>query len=171
MNIKIANRRLIRFSGIVAILILSLSTVSCVKDTKSNNESQLNKPDEKSAPSEKYSEKSANDYTSDENQVYDVIEEMPQFPGGESELLKYLGKNIIYPRSALKQGIHGRVIVRFVINKSGETEKVEVVRSLNPACDREAIRVVKSLPKWIPGKLNGENVSVWFTLPINFKIQ
>lgn len=174
MNIKIANRRLIRFSRIVAILILSLSTVSCVKnnDKSSNNTPQPNRRIEKAVPIEKHSGEMGRDsITNNGDKIYDSLDSMPKFPGGESALLEYIGKNTIYPKSALKQGIHGRVIVRFVINKSGKTEKVEAIRSLNPACDREAIRVVKSLPKWIPGKLNGENVSVWFVIPINFRIE
>lgn len=103
--------------------------------------------------------------------IFEVIEQMPTFPGGESELLAYLGKNVRYPAAALENNIQGRVILRFVVTKNGDIDRVEVVRSLDPSCDREALRVVKSLPRWIPGKQNGENVSVWFTLPINFKIQ
>lgn len=103
--------------------------------------------------------------------IFEVIEQMPTFPGGESELLAYLSKNVRYPPAALENNIQGRVILRFVVTKNGDIDRVEVVRSLDPSCDREALRVVKTLPKWIPGRQNGENVSVWFTLPINFKIQ
>jgi len=109
--------------------------------------------------------------TQEEEKIFEVIEQMPTFPGGESELLAYLGKNVRYPVAALENNIQGRVILRFVVTKNGDIDRVEVVRSLDPSCDREALRVVKSLPRWIPGKQNGENVSVWFTLPINFKIQ
>ena len=106
-----------------------------------------------------------------EDKVYTVIEQMPQFPGGESELLGYIGKNIHYPVIAQENGIQGKVIVRFVVTKTGAVDKVEVLRQLDPACDKEAIRVVKSLPKFIPGKQNGVNVSVWYTLPITFKLE
>jgi len=106
-----------------------------------------------------------------EEKVYTVIEQMPQFPGGEAELLGYIGKNLKYPVIAQENGIQGKVIVRFVVTKNGSVDKVEVVRQLDPACDREAIRVIRSLPKFIPGKQNGVNVSVWYTLPITFKLE
>lgn len=107
----------------------------------------------------------------EEEKVYDVIEQMPQFPGGEGELLGYIGKNLKYPVIAQENGIQGTVIVRFVVSKTGAVDKVEVLRSLDPACDREAIRVVRSLPNWIPGKQNGVNVSVYYTLPIKYKLE
>ena len=106
-----------------------------------------------------------------EEKVYTVIEQMPQFPGGEAELLGYIGKNLKYPVIAQENGIQGKVIVRFVVTKNGSVDKVEVVRQLDPACDREAMRVIRSLPKFIPGKQNGVNVSVWYTLPITFKLE
>lgn len=106
-----------------------------------------------------------------EEKVYTVIEQMPQFPGGETELLSYIGKNLKYPVIAQENGIQGKVIVRFVVTKNGSVDKVEVVRQLDPACDREAMRVIRSLPKFIPGKQNGVNVSVWYTLPITFKLE
>lgn len=106
-----------------------------------------------------------------EEKVYTVIEQMPQFPGGENELLSYIGKNLKYPVIAQENGIQGKVIVRFVVTKTGAVDKVEVVRQLDPACDKEAMRVIRSLPKFIPGKQNGVNVSVWYTLPITFKLE
>lgn len=107
----------------------------------------------------------------DDDKVFEVIEQMPSFPGGEAALMDFISKNIRYPVSAQENGIQGRVILRFVVTKTGDIGKVEVVRGVDPALDKEAIRVVKSLPKWIPGKQNGENVNVWFTLPITFKLQ
>lgn len=104
-------------------------------------------------------------------QPYTMVEQMPQFPGGNAELLKFVAKNLRYPTIAQENGIQGRVIVRFVVSASGKVEDVQVVRSLDPYCDKEAIRVVQSLPKWIPGKQNGRNVPVYFTLPITFKLQ
>ena len=106
-----------------------------------------------------------------DEKVYTVIEQMPQFPGGESELLGYISKNLKYPVIAQENGIQGKVIVRFVVTKNGSVDKVEVVRQLDPACDKEAMRVIRSLPKFIPGKQNGVNVSVWYTLPITFKLE
>ena len=98
------------------------------------------------------------------------MEQMPQYPGGETELLNFISKNLKYPESAIKNKIQGKVTMRFVVTESGEVDKVEVLRSLQADCDKEAIRVVKSLPKFIPGKQSGKLVSVWYTLPVNFKL-
>ncbi len=106
-----------------------------------------------------------------EEKVYTVIEQMPQFPGGEGELLNYINKNIKYPVIAQENGVQGKVILRFVVSKSGTVDKVEVIRSLDPACDKEAVRVVKTLPRFIPGKQNGVNVSVWYTLPVTYRLE
>lgn len=108
---------------------------------------------------------------SDNDQTYDVVEQMPQFPGGEKELLYFISKYLKYPVIAQENGIQGKVVCRFVITKYGVVNRVEVIRSLDPACDKEAIRVIKSLPSFIPGKQNGVNVNVWYTLPINFKLE
>lgn len=99
------------------------------------------------------------------------VEQMPLFPGGEEELMKWLSDNVHYPVSASELGIEGRVTLRFVVGKTGEISDVQVVRSLDPACDKEAIRAVKSMPKWVPGRQNGRNVPVYFTLPIKFQLQ
>lgn len=99
------------------------------------------------------------------------IEQMPLFPGGENELLKYIGENLRYPVIDQENNVQGRVILRFVVTKTGAVDRIEVLRSLSHSADNEAIRVVKSLPKFIPGRQNGKNVSVWFTLPVTFKLQ
>ena len=106
-----------------------------------------------------------------EEKVWEVIEQMPQFPGGESELLSFIAKSIRYPVIAQENGIQGRVILRFVVSKTGVVSNVEVLRSLDSACDKEAVRVVKTLPNWIPGKQNGVTVPVYYTLPITFRLQ
>jgi len=98
------------------------------------------------------------------------VEQMPEFPGGEAGLMKFLSKNVHYPTSASEMGIQGRVILRFVISKTGDVSQVEVIRGLDPACDKEAVRVVKMMPKWTPGKQNGRNVPVYFTLPIRYQL-
>lgn len=102
---------------------------------------------------------------------YTMVEQMPQFPGGQAELLKYIAKNLRYPAIAQENGIQGRVILRFVVSAEGNVEDVQVLRSLDPYCDKEAVRVVQSLPKWIPGRQNGRNVPVYYTCPIVFKLQ
>ena len=103
--------------------------------------------------------------------VFTAVEQMPQFPGGEAELMKYLSKNINYPTMAMENNIQGRVVVQFVVTKTGSIGEVKVVRSVDRDLDREAIRVCKSLPKFTPGKMNGQAVNVWYTLPVNFKLQ
>ena len=94
---------------------------------------------------------------------------MPEFPNGDDALVKWIHENIRYPAVAKDGGLKGRVVVQFVVTKDGSVGKVKVVRSGGPAFDEEAVRVVKSLPKFIPGKKNGEAVDVWWTLPVIFK--
>ena len=103
--------------------------------------------------------------------VFDMVEQMPQFPGGDRELLSFIAKNLRYPTIAQENGIQGKVFVRFVVSATGDVKDVKVMRSLDPSCDKEAIRVIQSLPKWIPGKQNGRNVPVYYTVPITFKLQ
>jgi len=102
--------------------------------------------------------------------VWDVIEKMPLFPGGEKALLNYISRSLKYPIDAQKKGIQGRVILRFVVASSGKTTKVEVIRSVYPSIDNEAVRVIESLPDWIPGEQNGEKVNVYYTIPITFNL-
>ena len=106
-----------------------------------------------------------------DEKVYTVVDQMPQFPGGEAVLMSSIAQNLKYPVIAQENGIQGKVIVRFLVEKDGSISKVEVVRSLDPACDKEAIRLIRSLPKFIPAKQNGVNVAVWYTLPITFKLK
>lgn len=99
------------------------------------------------------------------------VEQMPQYPGGNGELMKFLSSNIRYPTIAAENGIEGRVIIRFVVGKDGTVSDIQVQRGLDASCDKEAVRVVKMMPKWIPGKQNGRAVPVYFTLPVVFKLQ
>jgi len=103
--------------------------------------------------------------------IFSDVEVMPEFPGGEAALMKFLGDNIVYPKEAQEKGIQGRVSLRLAITPDGSIEDVQVVKGLDPLCDKEAIRVVKAMPKWIPGKQNGEPVYVYFNLPIVFRLQ
>ena len=108
----------------------------------------------------------------EEEVVFVVVESMPEFPGGQQALFKYLSENVKYPVIAQENGIQGRVICQFVVNKDGSIVDVEVVRSGGDASlDKEAIRVIKSMPKWKPGKQRGKAVRVKYTLPVNFKLQ
>ena len=104
-------------------------------------------------------------------EIFKSVEQMPQFPGGEGALLKYLSSHINYPPMAAENNIQGRVVVAFVVDKTGKVGEVNVVRSVDKDLDREAVRVCKSLPKFVPGRQNGQPVSVWFTLPVTFKLQ
>lgn len=103
-------------------------------------------------------------------EVFVIAEEMPQFPGGEAALYGFLSSNLRYPAVAHEKGIQGCVVVKFVVQKDGSVGDVSVMRSADPSLDREAMRVVKTLPKFIPGKVDGKAVNVWYTLPINFKL-
>lgn len=103
-------------------------------------------------------------------EVFLVVEEMPEFAGGTVAMQKFIASNIRYPRIASQQGTEGRVIVTFVINGQGEVTNAEVVKGIGGGCDEEAIRVIKLLPKWKPGKQNGRPVSVKFTVPIKFAL-
>lgn len=105
----------------------------------------------------------------DPEEVFVVVEEMPQFPGGSEALMKYIYSNIRYPEKARQEGIGGRVILRFCITKTGQTDRVSVLRGVNPDLDEEAVRVIKSLPKWEPGKQGGIPVNVWYSVPITFQ--
>ncbi len=107
-----------------------------------------------------------------EQEVFFVVEDMPTFQGKDKDYFRtYIQKNLRYPTIAAENGISGRVYVQFVVNKRGEVTNVRVVRGVDPSLDKEAIRVIKSSPKWVPGKQRGQAVSVGFTFPIVFQLQ
>ena len=106
-----------------------------------------------------------------EQEIFQIVEEMPSYPGGEGKLMEYVAKNIKYPQMARESGIQGRVFVNFVVEPDGSVSNVKVLRSLGGGCDEEAMRVVKSMPKWKPGKQRGKAVRVSYILPVNFKLQ
>ena len=105
------------------------------------------------------------------NKVFDVVEEMPSFPGGNAALMSYLNSNTKYPVVAQENGVQGRVIISFVVERDGSISDVKVARSVDPSLDREAQRVVKSMPRWTPGKQNGQTVRVKYTVPVVFRLQ
>lgn len=104
-------------------------------------------------------------------EVFTHVEQMPKFPGGDAELYKFINNNLNYPAMAIENNVQGRVVVQFVVTKDGSIGNVKVVRSVDRDLDNEAIRVCKKLPKFIPGKQNGQPVNVWYTLPVTFKLQ
>ena len=103
--------------------------------------------------------------------VFEVVEQMPSFPGGDAALMSFLSKNIHYPAIAEENGIQGRVVATFVVERDGSITDVKVVKSIDPSLDKEAVRVLKSMPKWIPGKQNGSPVRVKYTVPVTFRLQ
>lgn len=105
------------------------------------------------------------------NKVFDVVEQMPSFPGGNEALMKFLQENVKYPVVAQENGVQGRVVVSFVVERDGSITDVKVVRSVDPSLDKEATRVVKSMPHWIPGKQNGAAVRVKYNVPVSFRLQ
>ena len=108
----------------------------------------------------------------EEEVVFMVVESMPEFPGGQQALFKYLSENIKYPVIAQENGIQGKVVCQFTVNKDGSIVDIEVVRSGgDPSLDKEAVRVIKTMPKWKPGKQRGKPVRVKFTVPVSFKLQ
>ena len=133
------------------------SDIQVVSVTKANNENS------KPIPTDPVKD-------SNGEEVFMVVEKMPEFPGGTAELMKFLQQNIKYPEQARKDSIQGRVIVQFTIKKTGEVSNTTVIRSVSPELDAEAIRVINAMPLWTPGEQKGEPVNVKFTLPIQFRL-
>ncbi len=102
---------------------------------------------------------------------YTVVEQMPQYPGGNTELLKYISSNLHFPVVAAENGIQGTVVIRFVVSATGKVSQVTILRPLDPSCDKEALRVISSMPDWVPGKQNGKTVPVYYTVPVRFKLE
>ena len=114
-------------------------------------------------------EKGLNDSAKWEGRIYEVVEQMPSFPGGQGALMQYLARNIKYPVTAKEDGVQGRVVVSFVVERDGSITDVQVVRSVDPTLDHEVQRVVRSMPKWIPGKQKGQAVRVRYNIPVSFR--
>ena len=109
--------------------------------------------------------------TVEDNKIFEVVEQKPSFPGGDGALMSWLSQNIKYPSIAAEIGVQGRVIVQFVVEKDGSITDVKIAKSVDPSLDKEAARVIKSMPHWIAGRQNGSPVRVRFTVPVNFKLQ
>ena len=119
----------------------------------------------------KHNEKEGNIEVERAEEVFQVVENMPEFPGGNAELMKFLAKNIKYPAEAQQKGEQGRVMVQFVVGKDGKLSDIEIMRSISPTLDAEAIRVIKAMPTWKPGTQRGQAVAVKYTIPISFRLQ
>ncbi|MBR4566075.1 MAG: energy transducer TonB [Prevotella sp.] len=105
-----------------------------------------------------------------EIKVFEVVEQMPEFPGGYTAMMSWLNRNIRYPSIAEKNGIQGRVVCTFVVERDGSITDIQVARSVDPSLDKEAIRVLKLMPKWSPGRQNGAPVRVKYTVPLTFSL-
>lgn len=101
---------------------------------------------------------------------FDVVEQMPEFPGGMPELMKFLQENVKYPEEAMKNGIQGRVLIQFIVEKDGSISEAKVIKKVNEHLDAEALRVIGEMPKWTPGKQKGQEVRVKFVLPVTFRL-
>ena len=130
--------------------------------TEGSEEGEKRKTEEMQVVEEKHEEV---------NTVFEVVEQMPQFPGGDAALMQYLSSHIKYPVIAEENGIQGRVVCTFVVERDGSITDVRVVKSVDPSLDKEAKRVIGSMPKWIPGKQNGAAVRVKYTVPVTFRLQ
>jgi protein TonB len=152
-------------------VVQEVEVLNVVEDDVETEEIEINTEDDKDvevviqAPVEVVEEEE------EENVVFQIVENMPEFPGGTQALMKYLGESIKYPVIAQENGIQGRVICQFVVNKDGSIVDIEVVRSVDPSLDKEAVRVIKSMPKWKSGLQRGKPVRVKYTLPVNFRLQ
>ena len=105
------------------------------------------------------------------DKVFEKVEDMPEFPGGEKAMMDFVAKNVQYPKEAMEKEISGRVLVGFIVEKDGSISETEIVKGIGGGCDEEAVRVVKAMPKWKPGKQKGKPVRVHFMLPLTFKLQ
>ena len=103
--------------------------------------------------------------------IYDIVDEMPVFPGGDHELIRYIEDNLDYPKDAMESGIEGRVFVKIIVEPNGSISNAKIIRGLGYGCDEEAVRVVESMPNWKAGRKNGETVRVNMAVPVNFKLQ
>lgn len=149
-----------------------VEVLNVVEDDVETESIEINTEDEKDVEVVIAPPVEAPEEEEEEEVIFMVVETMPEFPGGQQALFKFLSDNVKYPVIAQENGIQGRVICQFVVNKDGAIVDVEVVRSGgDPSLDKEAVRVIKSMPKWNPGKQRGKAVRVKYTVPVNFRLQ
>ncbi|MCQ2343192.1 MAG: energy transducer TonB [Paludibacteraceae bacterium] len=148
-----------------------VEVLNIVEDDVKTEEININTEDDKNSEVVIQAPVEIKEEEEEDNVVFVIVENKPEFPGGDAALMKYISENIKYPVIAQENGIQGRVICQFVVNKDGSIVDINVVRSVDPSLDKEAIRVIKSMPKWKPGMQRGKAVRVKFTLPIVFRLQ
>lgn len=149
-----------------AFALLVAGNISCSQDASQTEDAK----EEVVAPVSPEAKETPADSTVKE-EVFMVAEQMPEYPGGMKEMLKFLQENVKYPENAMKNNVQGRVIVQFVVEKDGTPTEFKVLRSVDPDLDAEALRVMKAMPKWKPGMQKGQVVRVKFTVPVSFKLQ
>ena len=148
-----------------------VEVLNVVEDDVETEEININTEDDKNTEVVIQAPVEIKEEEEEDNVVFVIVENKPEFPGGDAAMMKYLSENIKYPVIAQENGIQGRVICQFVVNKDGSIVDINVVRSVDPSLDKEAIRVIKSMPKWKPGMQRGKAVRVKFTLPVVFRLQ
>ena len=145
--------------------VAAICMIACTQSPKSADKAE----EETSIEQTTKVKNSSENATVSEEHIYQVVEENPEFPGGIKEALKFLSQNINYPKACQEKGIQGRVIVQFIVTKEGDIKDPVVVRGVDPQLDAEALRVIKAMPKWKPGKQKGKAVNVRYTQPVLFK--
>jgi protein TonB len=145
-----------------------VTEINVVEDDKKINENQVAIVEQTNEPIKIVEVKAP---VVEVEEIYDVVEESAEFPGGMQKMYEFIGKNLVYPAMARESNVQGKVFVNFVVSKDGSISDVKVLRGIGSGCDEEAMRVVKMMPKWQPAKNMGKPVKARFTLPINFKLQ
>ena len=148
VKFNIDSLKAIRIVSLLSLALLSFSAMASENDIKCHNRD-----------------------TTSVKEVFIASDQMPQFPGGEAALMKYLQENVVYPPEAVNNKIQGRVVIQLLIDPQGYVSEIKVARSVHPLLDEEAVRVVKTLPRFSPARFDGKAVSVWYTLPVTFKLK
>lgn len=161
---KITNLSLLTISSIILVALFTL--ISC-SESPANDEKSIAAPSTIAPPPPP----ADNVMQEDNEEPFTVVEKMPEYPGGMDALLKYIQNNTKYPAQAKKNNIEGKVFVRFCVTTKGDIDKVSVIRGVDPLLDAEALRVIKTLSAFTPGKQNGKTVAVWMNIPIAFALQ
>jgi len=148
-----------------------VTVLQIVEDDVEVEDIQINVEADKNVAIEVYIPPARQEEEVTEQEIFTVVESMPEFPGGQVKMMEFIARNIKYPPMARESGIQGRVFVNFVVEPDGSVSNVKVLRGIGGGCDEEAIRVVESMPKWIPGRQRGKAVRVSFNLPVRFTLQ
>ncbi|MBQ6777292.1 MAG: energy transducer TonB [Paludibacteraceae bacterium] len=152
-------------------VVQEVEVLNVVEDDVETEEIQINTEDDKDVEVVIQAPVEIQEEEPEDEPIFVIVENKPEYPGGDAALMKYISENIKYPVIAQENGIQGRVICQFVVNKDGSIVDITVVRGVDPSLDKEAVRVIKSMPTWKPGKQRGKAVRVKYTLPIVFRLQ